>query len=350
MIDQLKKYFGWRNWAVVRYNAFFENIFVVFYIVLCSGGDEWGWLMRILLFALLSVSATTYGYLVNDLADIELDKEHGKINTFAGDSRAKAVGVVFSVLLLTLLLAAPFFSSAVFVVIFLLWLILSSAYSLPPFRLKEKGALGLIVVVFAQRLLPVLLVFAAFHFTNIYEIMLLAAYVLFRGLSSDVNHQVEDYRNDMATTTNTFAVEQGIRKAQRVLRFTLEAEKFLLLIILIYFVLILRNIAAYQYGLLLLLIAPYIVLLAVSYVVILKSKETVDVNPFKGEERNLFQFLHHAYPSVLLALGLNFIVALHRPSFFILLLLLVWYRGLFKVATLNNSFVFQSFKRLISRS
>lgn len=348
MIAQMKKYVGWRNWAVVRYNAFFENIFVVFYIVLRSSGNEWDWLIHIVLFALLSISATTYGYLVNDLADIELDKKHGKNNTFADDSRGKALTVVWVVLLLTLALAAPFFYSVPFVVIFLLWLALSSAYSLPPFRLKEKGALGLVVVVFAQRLLPVLLVFAAFQFTNLYEITLLAVYVLFRGLSSDINHQVEDYRNDLATATNTFAVEQGIIKAQRMLRFTLEAEKILLLVILIYFSWILRSLGWYQYGILLLLFTPYIVLLFRSYGYIFTGNKNVDVNPFK-EERNMFQFLHHAYPSVVLALGLNFLAALDRPALFAVLLLLAWYRGLFKVATFENSFILQSLRRFKGR-
>jgi len=349
MIQQIKKYFGWRNWAVVRYNAFFENIFVVFYIVLSVNGDAWGWLLKIVIFALLSISATTYGYLVNDLADKELDQKHGKPNTFAEDSQKKALMVVLAVLLLTVLLAAPFFRSWAFVVIFLLWLAFSSAYSLPPFRLKEKGTLGLIVVVSAQRLLPVLLVFAAFQFNKPFEIALLATYVLFRGLSSDVNHQVEDYRNDLATTTNTFAVEQGIKKAQRVLRVTLETEKILLAAVLIYFVLVLQNLKVYQYGFLLVLVASYIIPLVVSYVMLLKKQKTTDVNPFKNDERNLFQFLHHAYPSVLLALGLNFIICWQQPSFLLLLVLLAWYRGLFNPATLTHSFVFQSFKRLISK-
>ncbi|NMB81970.1 MAG: DUF1015 domain-containing protein, partial [Ignavibacteria bacterium] len=47
------------------------------------------------------------------------------------------------------------------------------------------------------RVLPILLLFAAFKHHAWIEVMVLTVYVLFRGLSSDLNHQVEDYDNDV---------------------------------------------------------------------------------------------------------------------------------------------------------
>ena len=61
------------------------------------------------------------------------------------------------------------------------------------------------MAVFAQRVLPILLLFAAFQFDGWLEVAIFTGNDLFRGLSSDLNHQIADYRNDSFTRTQTFA-------------------------------------------------------------------------------------------------------------------------------------------------
>ncbi len=90
MMKFIRHYLGWRNWAVLRFNSVLENIYVLFYIALNDRLTAPMFLANGAVFILLSIFSTTYGYLVNDWADKELDARHGKDNTFRHDSAAKA--------------------------------------------------------------------------------------------------------------------------------------------------------------------------------------------------------------------------------------------------------------------
>ena len=91
MLNTITKYFGWRNWAVFQYNSIFENLFILFAILLLNGQTSLAVLIDILVFVLFSILSTSYGYLINDFADRELDAQHQKANTFSDDSTKKAI-------------------------------------------------------------------------------------------------------------------------------------------------------------------------------------------------------------------------------------------------------------------
>ncbi len=344
--NPIRKYLGWRNWAVLEYNAAFENVFVIFYIALRQQhyGNEF--VASMIVFLVFSTFATTFGYLVNDYADIELDRRHGKSNTFEDDSRLKALAVVGTVLLLTLICAVPFLSQPAFVVLLIAWIIISAFYSLPPLRLKERGPVGLIFVVLAQRLLPVLIIFAAFHFSHYWELAVIGLYVLFRGVSSDVNHQLQDWQRDRATGTKTFAVHSGIQRVQRLFRFSLEAEKILLLLILVWFVYILHERGLWLLIVLSILVLMYIAAYGYAIVSVLWSEREVVVNPFTSE-RNIFQFLHHSFPSVILAGGLNVILIPFNYLFSVILITFILIRKIYSIDMVKQSFVYRIGKTFI---
>ena len=341
VLDFLRKYLGWRHWAVLRYNSIFENLFVIFYIALRTTDYSLTFLVDIVVFLLFSVLSTTYGYLINDFADIDLDREHGKTNTFAEDSKPKAISITLLFLGLSILLGYRFAGNDSFSLLWISWVLISTLYSLPPVRLKERGKIGLVFVVLAQRLFPVLLVFSAFRFPISWEIVVLSIYVFFRGASSDINHQLEDFENDIATGTSTFAVETGKKKVAAILRFSLEAEKVMLQAILIYFVFIFRD---FHYLPLLVLGASvflYTVMYGVSIYQIVTTPD-IDVNPFKPSGSGIFQFLHHSYPSVILPATLNLILAFSNWQFAILLIIFGSLRGIFSPTMIKNSFLFEA--------
>ncbi|HEX2397677.1 MAG TPA: UbiA family prenyltransferase [Solirubrobacteraceae bacterium] len=107
------------------------------------------------------VAGAAFGYGVNEVADRGTDARAGKVNHAARLGRrgwlpfliATAVGATGLSLVWAPDAAAP--------VLVVLALALAAAYSLPPFRLKERGRLGLAAAATAQWAIPVLVVAAA---------------------------------------------------------------------------------------------------------------------------------------------------------------------------------------------
>jgi 4-hydroxybenzoate polyprenyltransferase len=101
-----------------------------------------------------------FGYGINEVADRQCDQQAGKSNRAAGLSRATwslfLLLTAGSSLGLTLLWRADAAAPA----LVLAGLVLSAGYSLPPLRLKERGAMGLVAAAVAQWGLPVLAVSA----------------------------------------------------------------------------------------------------------------------------------------------------------------------------------------------
>ena len=343
----VKKYLGWRNWAVFLYNSIFENLFLAFFIILVTHRFEDRILINLVIFLIFSIFSTTYGYLINDYADIELDRRHGKNNTFDGDSPKKAVGVTLLFLLLSVVSGWPFTGNINFAMLWLAWLFLATFYSLPPLRFKEKGKLGLILVVSAQRLLPVLMLFAALDYTNPFGVFIMSIYVFFRGASSDINHQIEDYESDRSTQTVTFAVEQGHARARKIFRLSLESEKILLGVLLVYFLFRLSYLKFLPTMILWSMLVLYFGMYFMSLLLQMKNNKAIDVNPYNTKSASVFQFLHHSFPSVIIALGMLLMLVFYNWKYGILLILLGWMRGVFSPAMIKNSFIFQTLSRMV---
>jgi len=174
-----------------------------------SGGRELGTGIHFQLFVFyfFSALATSYGYLVNDLGDRELDRRHNKPNVFEKDSAFCAITVVGLFLLGAVLLSLYFRKNHPFVALWLLWILIATFYSLPPFRLKEKGKIGLLLIVTAQRLIPALLIFSVFGKMASADAVIIILYIMNRGFISDLRHQLEDLEHDLSTGTRTFAAE-----------------------------------------------------------------------------------------------------------------------------------------------
>jgi 4-hydroxybenzoate polyprenyltransferase len=138
----INHYFGWRNWAVLVYNSVPENMYVMFFIALRQELYSIKFVGDFFVFLLFSFFCTTYGYLVNDLGDKELDKIHGKENTFSNDSSTKAGIIVLSFLFVSILLSLQFIRSPFFLFSWLLWFIVATAYSLNVFRFSTLQMAG----------------------------------------------------------------------------------------------------------------------------------------------------------------------------------------------------------------
>ena len=346
MIAFIHRYLGWRDWSVLTYNSIAENIFIIFFIGLREELFSTSFVLDFFVFFLFSMFSTSYGYLINDFADRELDAKHGKPNTFENDSSLKALLVVFIFGGISLALGLRFVKSQLFLCLWVGWVFLATFYSLRPLRLKEKGVLGLFAVVGAQRVFPILITFAAFRYYELSDIITFTCYVFFRGLSSDLNHQMEDYQKDLMTGTDTYAVENGLRKARKAFRLSLELEKVFLILCLLIMYFKLPGLNLYGISLIVPIVISYFLLCGLGWMKMIIQGPKLDVNPFVKDRKDLFQFTHHTFPSVVLPLYLLVILVSRSWIFVTILIFLIVYRKIYSVELIKNSFPMRAIRRV----
>jgi hypothetical protein len=282
--------------------------------------------------------------LINDLSDKRLDALHGKENTFKNIVQFRASLIVLSVFLFSVIFGLQFSGKKYFLILWLIWIFFATFYSLKPVRLKERGKWGLIIVVFAQRLLPTLLVFSAFEYTDVLDIIIISIYILVRGFSSDLNHQIADYELDFNTATKTFAVSTGIKRAKQGLNYILEAEKILLLFILLR--LVLKYPTLYSEGelLFILVLLVYGILWLLAESMVIKGYER---NPFIHEEKNVFQFIHHPFPSIILPVVFCAFLLKYNLNYTFILIGLILNKKLFNIKIVADNFLSSYFIRTV---
>lgn len=301
----------WRSWGLIRYNSIWQNVAALFYVGLARQWFGLDYVRDVALFLMFSLTGTAYGYLVNDLADVELDRRAGKRNVFYGMGRAKAALVVAAVFGVMVICGLPFIRRPDFLPLWFAWALAATFYSLPPVRLKERGALGLAATIAAQQPLPAALAFAALGHLRTWGALAFIVYITLRGVSSDVAHQMRDRERDEAAGATTFAVRRGHGAIARIYGVTLELEALLLGAVLIVLMgdLPVVDIGAWSISPMLPLVLAYVLLLPFTLGrawVRLERGERVD--PYDespaGPPRDLLHLIHHPFPTVLLPLYL----------------------------------------------
>jgi len=303
--------FSWRSWGLIRYNSVWQNVAALFYVGLARQWSGLDYIRDVLLFLIFSLTGTAYGYLINDLADVELDRRAGKPNVFHGLRRGRAIGVTAIAFGVMVVCGLPFAARPDFLPLWIAWALTATFYSLPPVRLKERGAVGLVATILAQQPLPAALAFAALGYLCTWGALVFIAYITLRGISSDVGHQMRDRARDEVAGATTFAVRHGHTAIARLYGLSLEVETLLLGAVLI----------------VLLVDAPPFVLgawavspvwpLLIAYLALLPFTlgrawmrlnrgewiDPYDESP-EGPPRDLLHLIHHPFPTVLLPLYL----------------------------------------------
>ncbi len=308
----LLHYLSWRGWGLIRYNSTWQNVWLLFYLGLVGRPLNLGYIRDVGLFLAFSLAGTAYGYLVNDLADRELDRRAGKPNAFHQSSRGQIVAVMTGSVLLMTLLGAPFARHPGFIPLWSTWILATTAYSLPPLRLKERGAVGLATTIVAQQTLPAAMTVAALGAPPLWSALPLLLYITLRGISSDVGHQMRDRARDRSAGARTFAVARGHRVVARLygLNLELEALAFGAALVTLGVTLPRMEIAGQPVSPIWPLLGLYLPLLVGTFG---RAWRRLDrgawVDPYdespEGPPRDLLHFLHQTFPTVLLPLYLS---------------------------------------------
>lgn len=151
-----------------------------------------------------------FGYGVNDVADRRQDQRAGKPNRAADLSRATSGGFLLLTASLSLGTSLLWAADAAGPTLVFAGLLLAASYSLPPLRLKERGAIGLVAGAVAQWFLPVLAVSAArpqgWRRVDAWGLALLGLAI---GLRWMAVHQLHDAPTDRKAGVRTYASRGG---------------------------------------------------------------------------------------------------------------------------------------------
>ena len=194
----------------------FSLIFCSIYVVLFYGNNlECDILFYLFISILVSIGIAGLGYVMNDIKDFKDDLQNNKPNLFNKFSKSQSVLIVVLFALLSifpwLYLPTDKYTFYLLVIEFLLFFV----YASPPFRLKEKGFLGIITDALYAQVVPSLLAVYTFSkisntILNVKLIVLYSAWLLLVGIRNIIKHQVEDFDNDKNTKTKTFVTIYGI--------------------------------------------------------------------------------------------------------------------------------------------
>jgi len=161
-----------------------------------------------------TVSAAVYASVINDLTDLEDDLAAGKPNRLAG--RSPLLGLTFIILSAGALavISCRWRHDAVLLSLYLAVWLAFSLYSLPPFRLKKRGFLGILACASGEHLLPTLVAaILAFRGAqrpyNSIWLMILGTWALANGMRAILWHQLTDIDADRAVGAQTFAARHS---------------------------------------------------------------------------------------------------------------------------------------------
>lgn len=150
----------------------------------------------------------SFGYIINDYADIEVDKITGKKKVIHQFSRTAALFFVILTATLGFGTILIFKRNIMVFIILLVVYFFGMSYSAKPFRFKEKGIMGLIVSSSAQRCFPLFLVFVIQDVPQLWRLILWIILSFIVGLRYILVHQYVDMENDSKSGVETFALKR----------------------------------------------------------------------------------------------------------------------------------------------
>jgi 4-hydroxybenzoate polyprenyltransferase len=211
-------------------NWWYSKVAPALAISCCAGllyrVSAWHTAQSIVLIALVGLCAGTYGHLINDIFDIEVDRRAGKRNPMAGFSPWQRLALCALTVALGFLPALFFSYSSTSILLLAVEFLLPTIYSVPPLRLKGRGAFGLLCDALGAHMVPCLYVIsvlahqsadpAALHKpASLIFVGCTSVWALFLGLIGILIHEFEDRENDLRSGIVTFATGSRFESIRR---------------------------------------------------------------------------------------------------------------------------------------
>lgn len=176
-----------------------------------------------LLLLCTNIGFSAIGYWINDFFDQEKDWYSSKSNLFNNASTSHVILFIISTLCLAILPWVWLPRNQFVISLLVLEVLLFIIYAALPFRLKERGWLGVFVDSVYSSVLPAFILLATTrqdigvteNFT-LWEITLYL-FLFVSGIRKILIHQLEDVDADNISATATLAVQYGVKRLNRVL-------------------------------------------------------------------------------------------------------------------------------------
>jgi 4-hydroxybenzoate polyprenyltransferase len=175
-----------------------------------------------LLLALVALTAcASYVSVINDLTDLKDDLASGKENRLVGKSRPFVAAALTCTILPGAAVAIYWRGDPLLLSLYLASWVAFTLYSLPPFRLKTRGVLGLLADASGAHLFPTLLAVALVYrrsATTLDTVWFasVAVWSLSFGIRGILWHQLSDLHNDEKIGLDTFARRHKVAWLRRV--------------------------------------------------------------------------------------------------------------------------------------
>lgn len=129
-VKQSENIARWKEWNTSK----LPLIFLVFYYLIAINKDfSYTSLLSFFNFFAFVCLYASFGYMINDFSDREVDKKAGKPKAIAQISPRAAKLVLFSIFLLGVLISLPFWlHNTYFLILLIVMYLLGTFYSLPP--------------------------------------------------------------------------------------------------------------------------------------------------------------------------------------------------------------------------
>jgi len=313
VVTKVAEFIRWRDWGPGKIPFLCS---VLFYIGLANRQFSPTFIIEFVLFTVFAIANAAFGYVVNDWGDRELDALHGKRNAFKDLTYSQGLIALTVLVVIAFLSGLPFVLRPRVPLLWGLWAFFTCAYSLKPFRLKERGAWGLSVSALAQWSLPTFLAFAALNRFGHYDMLMFVLAATINGATLEIAHQRFDRTRDLSTQTGTLGCRTSMGKLNRLYEIALAMDKLGIGTILIILSVSLSPMALDRWlitgGLPLFII--YAVLLIVSFREMGQSAKNGRVyDPFYSSSRSAGKFLHETVPNLLLPIYLGGLATLYYP-------------------------------------
>jgi len=205
--------------------------------------SAWETLAYVVSILTTGMCAGAYGHLINDIFDLEADRKAGKKNVLSSFSPWQRWAFVVITIVGGFLPAWVLHFSSISTGLLVAEYALPSIYSIPPFRLKERGWLGVLADASGAHIVPCLFVtslmayapsatrdFSAASFESMFYPAAAVLWATAVGLKGIIMHELGDLESDLSAGVRTFAAQLDFARIKRgaLMLFRIEIALFFL--------------------------------------------------------------------------------------------------------------------------
>ena len=230
MLANIKKFIRMDEWLSSKVTMMLAV--QIYFFLLASEKNIAKFMINFIAYLLFVFMFLGVSYVVNDLSDLEIDKKAGKKKIIATMPKWLVYLAMFCMLIIgniPIIVVSSF--NKICIICILIIYFFGISYSIPLFRFKEKGLIGLIECSLAQRCMP-LIIIAFLEQVNYLYLSIWILMSFFNGLRYILIHQILDMENDIKTGVKTFvSTRKGNYKKAIYILFVLEIICVCLLLI-----------------------------------------------------------------------------------------------------------------------